>query len=248
MDVDDWAEFGKNIIVAGDFDYFPEKWINPDESEKVVNYALKYRNEFNHGENFKVLDPTDFLDSVSLKSNGFFKLRRGEIIVNGFPHGAEFAFLKNGVLKYSQKEHLGGNSSKIFSQTFYDGPFFLKKISYKVRYDPGPLKLLDVSRGERFFWSGGSSGGISQFGKDNFEVSLYNNFDLNSLIGFHLDSRVFYKHKNFIDKIKRDFRHFSEKGDFFNFLNEMWEGGVQSSRDRESRDNDSMDSFISNIY
>jgi len=248
MDVDDWAEFGKNRIVADDFDYFPEKWINPNESEEFVNYALKYRNEFNHGENFRVLDPVDFLDSVSSKYSGFYKLRREEIVVNGFPHGAEFAFLQKGVLKYSQKKHSGMNDSQIFSQTFYDGPFFLKKIYYKSGYDSDSLKLSNVSRGERFFWNGGYSGGISQFGKNNFEVLLYNNFDLNSIIGFHLNSRVFYRDQPFVDKIKKDFHNSPKKEDFFNLLNEMWNGGVKSTRDWESLDNDPMDSFISNIY
>jgi len=240
MDVDDWAEFGKNIIVTDDFDYFPEEWGNPDRSEKFVNYALKYRNEFNHGENFKVLDPIDFLDSVSSKDNGFYKLRRGEIVVNSFPHDAEFAFLQNGVLKYSQKKHFWGEGPQIFSQTFYDGSFFLKKIYERNRDNSGPLKLSDVSRGERFFWSEGYSGEIFQFGKDNFEISLYNHFDLNSIIDFHLNSKFLYKDKYFIKKIKRNFYHFSKQEDFFNLLNEMGRGKVQSIRNLEKLGKDLM--------
>lgn len=246
MDVDNWAEFGKNMVVSNDFDYFPERWTNLDGSEKFINYALRYKEDFNHGENFEVLYSFDFLDFLDSKYDGFYKLKKGKVIVDGFPHGADFAFLKEGVLKYSQKKYLWGNGSQIFSQTFYDKPFFLKKIYYQSKYRSSPLRLSNVLRGESFLWNEGSLGAVSQFNKNNFEVSLYKNLNLGFIIGFHLNSQVSYQDSYFIDQIKKN--SFSKREDFLDFLNEMWEGGVRSTLDEGNPPKDLMDPFIRNIY
>jgi len=184
-----WAEFGKNINLVSNFRYFPEEWGYQKSDEKFVDFAGEYKKDFNSKEDFQSLYS---LDSFDTDFTGFYKILKGEIRVGTEIHPADFVFLKNGKLKYSQKKLNNQPEITLANQIFYDGPFYLIK-EYSSSANPqeedllnfdGDLnpsytaiesvpRLLYVQREGKFLWKNGFSLRHSQWSLKNSSLFLY---------------------------------------------------------------------------
>jgi len=237
MDNNLWSDFGKNISVVKDFNYFPEEWRSQNPDEEFIDFANKYKKDFNSNNEFSSL-----VSLVSFDTNftGFYNILLGKIELNGEFHDADFVYLKNGKLKYSQSEYGAREGIRNIEQIFYDDPFYISKKYYSDNRSSeeeminsyGDLnedfmgienspKLLCVQRGGKFCWEKGFSLRYAQWGEYCSSIFLYKKGekDVYGELVFNSESKI--SDFQYLEEIKKNpflFKDFNLLKDIFGEL------------------------------
>jgi len=228
MDDNLWAEFGENLDVVSNFNYFPEKWNYQNSEEEFIDFAKEYKKDFNSNKNFQTLFS---LDSFDTDFTGFYKILSGEIRIKEDCHDANFVYLKNGKLKYSQSEYGAIEGIRNIEQIFYDEPFYISKRYYSdnrcqedeminsygdlnERYmgSKNPPTLLNVQRGGKFCWDKGFSLRYTQFELYNSTLYLYKKGSQDIFANCVLNSKEALSDFQYLEEIKKNplvFRDFN---------------------------------------